>query len=245
MPEFPRDWILPDWPAPARVKALMTTRVGGVSAPPYSSLNLGQRVNDDAAAVARNRAILRGWLPSEPGWLAQVHGNRVVEAAAAQAAEADAVVARAADQVCAIMVADCLPVLLADRDGRVVAAAHAGWRGLAAGVVENAVRSMAVDPARVMAWLGPAIGPGAFEVGPDVRDAFLAADAGAASAFVAAKPGKWLADLFALARRRLHAAGVREIHGGGLCTVSDAARFYSHRRDKVTGRMAALVWLAD
>jgi polyphenol oxidase len=224
---------------------LVTTRLGGVSAGPYASLNLGQKVNDDPGAVARNRAILRGCLPSAPGWLSQVHGNKVVEVRQDMApVEADAAFTRVAGTVCAIMVADCLPILFADRDATVVGAAHAGWRGLASGVVENTVRAMGVPPSRLLAWLGPAIGPAAFEVGPDVRDAFLAGDPGAATAFADHKPGKWLADLFVLARRRLRAAGVEAIHGGGLCTASDPRRFFSHRRDKVTGRMAALIWLA-
>jgi polyphenol oxidase len=245
MPEPHKDWITPGWPVPATVKSLVTTRLGGVSAGPYASLNLGQKVNDDPAAVARNRAILRGCLPSEPGWLSQVHGNEVVEVTQDMApVEADAAFTRVPGTVCAIMVADCLPILFADRDATVVGAAHAGWRGLAAGVVENTVRAMGVPPSRLLAWLGPAIGPAAFEVGPDVREAFLAGDPGAAIAFTDHKPGKWLADLFLLARRRLRAAGVDAIHGGGLCTASDPRRFFSHRRDKVTGRMAALVWLA-
>lgn len=245
MNEMPADWIVPDWPAPARVRALMTTRSGGVSTGPYASLNLGTRVNDDPAVVERNRALLASHLPEEPRWLMQVHGNRVVDAAGLrQPVEADAAISRTAGVVCAVMVADCLPVLLADRAGTVVGAAHAGWRGLAAGVIENTVVAMAVAPADLVAWLGPAIGPAAFEVGADVRDAFVAQDAGGASAFVDHKPGKWLADLFTLARRRLHAIGVNEVHGGGLCTVSDPGRFYSHRRDRVTGRMAALIWLS-
>lgn len=239
-------WITPDWPAPAKVKALMTTRSGGTSAGPYASLNLGLKVNDAPDAVAANRARLRACLPAEPAWLNQVHGNRVVEADTLDApVDADAAVARNPGTVCAVMVADCLPVLLCDRKGSVVGAAHAGWRGLAAGVIENAVQAMRVDPGEVVAWLGPAIGPDAFEVGDDVREAFLSVDPEAASAFVPHRPGKWLADLFQLARQRLQRLGVGVVHGGGLCTVSDPARFYSHRRDKVTGRMAALVWIAE
>lgn len=245
MRDLPPDWIVPDWPVAARVKAFVTTRNGGVSPAPYASLNLGLRVSDDPATVERNRALVRKHLPAEPRWLKQVHGNLVVEAGSVeQPVEADAATSRTPDTVCAIMVADCLPVLLADRAGTVVGAAHAGWRGLAAGVIENTVKSMAVPPAELVAWLGPAIGPAAFEVGPDVRDAFVATDPGAASAFIDHKPGKWLADLFTLARRRLQAIGVADIHGGGLCTVSDARRFFSHRRDKVTGRMAALIWIS-
>lgn len=239
-------WIVPDWPVPSRVKALVTTRNGGVSAGPYSSLNLGERVNDNPAAVQRNRALLRSQLPAEPKWLKQVHGSHVVVADdVRQPVEADAAIARTPHAICTVMVADCLPVLLADRGGNVVGAAHAGWRGLAAGVIENTVLAMAAPPADLIAWLGPAIGPTAFEVGADVRDAFIEPDAGADAAFVAHRPGKWLADLFALTRRRLHAAGVDSVHGGGLCTVSDPERFFSHRRDKVSGRMAALIWLSQ
>lgn len=245
MSEFPADWIVPDWPVPAGVKALVTTRNGGVSTGPYASFNLGLRVNDDPDAVQRNRDLLRRHLPAEPRWLTQVHGSRVADAEGVrETVEADAAISRRAGEVCAVMIADCMPVLLADRAGTVVGAAHAGWRGLAAGVVENTVQAMAVAPANLVAWLGPAIGPSAFEVSADVRDAFVATDPGAASAFVELKAGKWLADLFALGRRRLHAAGVAEIHGGGVCTFSDPRRFYSHRRDRITGRMAALIWLS-
>lgn len=238
------DWIVPDWPAHAHVRALVTTRNGGVSQGPYSSFNLGLKVNDDPARVAENRARLREHLPAAPRWIAQVHGNHVVDAAAVETpVEADASFTRAPDVPCAVMVADCMPVLLSDRSGTVVAAAHAGWRGLSSGVIENTVRAMGVAPREVVAWMGPAIGPSAFEVGADVREAFVSQDAGAAPAFVDHRPGKWLADLFWLARRRLQAVGVASIHGGGLCTVSDPARFFSHRRDRVSGRMAALVWL--
>jgi YfiH family protein len=209
-------------------------------------MNLGQRNGDDMQSVRTNRASLRDLLPAEPKWLLQSHGARVVDADSLhQPAEADAAVARNPGSVCTIMVADCLPVLFTDRTGSVVAAAHAGWRGLAAGVLENTVRAMATAPDELLAYLGPAIGPSAFEVGADVRDAFLARHAEAASAFVAHKPGKWLADLFALARQRLRASGVTQIYGGGLCTYSDPRRFFSHRRDKVTGRMAALIWLTE
>ncbi|HEV8647032.1 MAG TPA: peptidoglycan editing factor PgeF [Burkholderiales bacterium] len=246
MLELPRDWIVPDWPAPANVRALITTRGGGVSTGPFASMNLGQRVDDDMQSVRTNRASLRNLLPAEPKWLQQIHGVDVVDAdRLQQPVEADAAVARNPGSVCTVMVADCLPVLLTDRAGSVVAAAHAGWRGLAAGVLENTVRATGAASVELLAYLGPAIGPSAFEVGADVRDAFLARSADAASAFVAHKPGKWLADLFALARQRLRASGVTQIYGGGLCTYSDPRRFFSHRRDKVTGRMAALIWLTD
>lgn len=245
MSELPADWIVPDWPVPQRIGAFVTTRNGGVSSGPYASLNLGQRVNDEPAVVERNRALLRKHLPGDPCWLMQVHGNRVVDAAAVrQPVEADAAISRTAGTVCAIMVADCMPVLLADRSGSVIGAAHAGWRGLAGGVIENTVQAMAVAPSELVAWLGPAIGRSAFEVGADVRETFVARDAGAASAFTDFKPGKWLADLPALARRRLRSIGVADIHGGDLCTVSDPQRFFSHRRDRITGRMAALIWIS-
>lgn len=245
MPEPPRDWIVPEWPAPPSVRALITTRSGGVSTGPFASMNLGQRLDDDQQSVRINRATLRNLLPGEPKWLRQVHGVNVVNAdKLQQAVEADAAVARRPGSVCSIMIADCLPVLFTDRAGRVVAAAHAGWRGLAAGVLENTVRAMDTATDELLAFLGPAIGPAAFEVGADVRDAFLARSMAAEDAFVAQRPGKWLADLFALARQRLRAIGVTQIHGGGVCTYSDPRRFFSHRRDKITGRMAALIWLA-
>jgi len=240
------DWIVPDWPAPASVKALITTRSGGVSKGPYASLNLGLRTGDDPQAVAANRDQLNSLLPQPPRWLRQVHGASVVEAdSLAGLPEADAGIARRSGTVCAVLVADCIPVLLADRAGTTVAIAHAGWRGLAAGIIENTARRMAVDPRGLIAYLGPGIGPGAFEVGADVRDAFVARDAEAAAAFTPHTAGKWLADLFLLARQRLRRAGVPEIHGGALCTYSDARRFFSYRREPTTGRMAALIWLSE
>ena len=246
MLEPPRDWIVPDWPAPANVRALITTRSGEARTGPLASMNLGQGIDDDLQSVQTNRASLRDLLPAEPKWLLQVHGAQVADAdRLQQPAEADAAVARNPGSVCTVLVADCLPVLLTDRTGIVVAAAHAGWRGLAAGVLENTVRAMGTAPDKLLAYLGPAIGPSAFEVGADVRDAFLARSADAASAFVAHEPGKWLADLFALARQRLRTSGVTQIYGGGLCTYSDPRRFFSYRRDKTTGRMAALIWLTD
>ncbi|OGA26047.1 MAG: hypothetical protein A3I02_14625 [Betaproteobacteria bacterium RIFCSPLOWO2_02_FULL_67_26] len=239
------DWIVPDWPAPANVRALITTRAGGVSREPFASLNLGLRTADDPQAVAANRQRLRECLPQDPKWLRQVHGGGVVEAdTLTNAPEADASVARRPNTVCAVLVADCIPVLLTDRAGTVVAIAHAGWRGIARGVVEHAVERMALPPDGLIAYLGPGIGPRAFEVGAEVRDAFLARDARAEAAFAPHAPGKWLADLFRLARLTLSRAGVRNVHGGALCTHSDARRFFSYRRDRVTGRMAALIWRA-
>jgi len=240
------DWIVPDWPAPANVKALITTRPGGVSKGPFASLNLGLRTGDDPQAVAANRDRLNSLLPQPPRWLRQVHGASVVEAdALAGMPEADAGIARRPGTVCAVLVADCVPVLLADQAGTTVAIAHAGWRGLAGGVIENTTRRMAVDPRGLIAYLGPGIGPGAFEVGADVRDTFLARDANAAAAFTPHAAGKWLADLYLLARERLRRAGVHEIHGGALCTYSDARRFFSYRRERTTGRMAAVIWLTE
>ena len=240
------DWIVPDWPAPANVKALITTRAGGISTGPFASFNLGLRAGDDPQAVAANRDRLNALLPQQPRWLRQVHGAGVVEADALEGRpDADAGIARRPGTVCAVLVADCIPVLLADRAGTTVAIAHAGWRGLAGGVIENTARRMAVDPRGVIAYLGPGIGPGAFEVGADVRDAFLARDADAAAAFTPHAAGKWLANLFLLARQRLRHAGVGEIHGGTLCTYSDARRFFSYRRERTTGRMAAVIWLTQ
>ena len=240
----PYDWIVPDWPAPPGVKSLITTRNGGVSTGAYASFNLGLRTDDDAAAVHANRQRLRAWLPQEPKWLRQVHGAQVVVAdGLAGMPEADASIARNAGTVCAVMIADCMPVLVCDEAGSVVGIAHAGWRGLSSGVIENTVRETGVPPGRLLAWLGPAIGPNAFEVGSDVRDVFLTADSTAAEAFQPYHAGKWLADLFLLARRRLARCGVQRVFGGGFCTHRDAARFYSYRRDPVTGRMAALIWL--
>ena len=239
------DWIVPDWPAPANVKAFITTRAGGSSIGPYSGLNLGLRTDDDPLAVEANRRRLRAALPGEPKWLRQVHGCDVVDAdALAGVPEADAAVARSANTVCAVLVADCIPVLLADRAGSAVAIAHAGWRGLARGVLERVMERLDRPPGDVLAYLGPGIGPGAFEVGADVRDAFLAGDAQAEAAFRPRSPGKWMADLFLLARQRLARCGVTRIHGGDLCTHSDPRRFYSYRRDGATGRMAALIWRA-
>lgn len=240
------DWIVPEWPAPHNIHALITTRCGGASNGPYASFNLGLQTGDDPEAVARNRAQLRHLLPQDPKWLRQVHGTVVADAdALTTVTDADASVARLAGTVCAIMIADCMPVLLCDERGTLVAAAHAGWRGLAGGVIENTVTRMVTagsTPDKLLAYLGPAIGPTAFEVGADVYDAFIGRDPLATQAFRPQRPGKWLACLFTLALHALRRAGVNRIHGGGLCTFSDARRFFSYRRDKTTGRMAALIW---
>lgn len=240
MPEH----IVPDWPAPPGVRALSTTRLGGASLAPWLGFNLGDHVGDDAVAVEVNRRQLRRELPADPLWLSQVHGRHCVEADAAQPGHAaDASFTRRRGVVCAVLTADCLPVLLCDERATVVGIAHAGWRGLAAGVIESTVAAMGEPGAHLMAWLGPAIGPTAFEVGDEVRETFLAADAAAADAFVAAGKGKWLCDIYLLARQRLAARGIRRVAGADFCTVGDPRRFYSYRRDGVTGRMASLVWL--
>ena len=239
-----RGWIVPDWPAPASVRALITTRVGGVSRGPHATMNLAAHVNDDPAAVAENRRLLRAHLPAEPLWLSQVHGVKAVCAEECAAGiEADASFTHQPGKVCAVLTADCLPVLLCDEGGTVVGAAHAGWRGLAAGVIEAAVRAMNAPPEKLLAFLGPAIGPQAFEVGAEVREAFVPLSADAAAAFAARDNGKWLADLYLLARQRLNALGVARVFGGGWCTFTEAERFYSFRRERVTGRTASLVWM--
>lgn len=235
--------LRPDWPASARVRACTTTRAGGVSRGAFDSLNLAEHVGDDPAHVAENRRRLRQRLnlPDEPLWLRQVHSSDVL---CGRGGCADASVACAPGKVCAVLTADCLPVLLCDRQGTAVAAAHAGWRGLLAGVIEATVARMERPPDELIAWLGPAIGPQAFEVGDEVRAAFAAHAGEATRAFVPSPAGRWLADIYALARMRLARAGVVSIYGGGLCTMQDAARFYSYRRDHMTGRMASLIWLA-
>ena len=237
----------PDWPAPDRVRAASTTRTGGTSRGPWRSLNLADHVADDAGAVSRNRARLRDalGLPEEPRWLIQRHGTRVVEAGSPpDGAPADGIVARRAGLVCAVLTADCMPVLLCDRDATVVVALHAGWRGIAAGIVEAGVRAAGAPPGELIAWLGPAIGSERYEVGPEVREALLAGDPDAAGAFrPSGAPARWRADLERVVRRRLARCAVGSVHGGATCTASDPDRFFSHRRDGVTGRMATLVWL--
>lgn len=239
--------LSPDWPVPPGVRVRVTTRAGGVSVGPYQGLNLALHVGDDAGAVAENRRRLATLLPASPLWLQQVHGVTVAvagdEACERCVPVADASVARGPGVVCAVMTADCLPVVFSSLDGCVVGVAHAGWRGLLAGVLEATIAAMAVPPGEVVAWMGPAIGPGAFEVGGEVRDAFVAFSSAHVSAFVAAElPGKWYADLFELARQRLLAVPVAGVYGGGVCTWQDAERFYSYRRDGATGRFATLVW---
>ena len=244
-----------DWPAPAGVQAFTTLRHGaGGSLAPFDHFNLGNRVaadGDDASTVERNRAELvqRLVLPSTPHWLRQVHGTDVlrfdgpgIAKAAADEPVADAAVTTTPGVVLAILTADCLPVLFAEEGGSALGAAHAGWRGLAAGVLENTVVAMGAPASRITAWLGPAAGPQAYEIGEEVFEAFVTSDASAASAFIATRPGHWRVDLYRLARQRLAAIGLTRIHGGDLCTISDPQRFYSHRRDARTGRMASVIW---
>ncbi len=238
-----------------RIGAISTTRAGGVSPQPFDSLNLGFHVGDDPANVQQNRRRLREVVKEKFGdelqfcWLSQVHGTKVVDAsevlAAGNPVEADASFSRTPGVACAVMTADCLPVLLWDKDATVVASAHAGWRGLADGVVEATVDAMEVDPAQIFAWLGPAIGPDVFEIGAEVREAFLATDEGAAHCFGPSpfNDDRWVADLYELARRRLRRLDVESIWGGEFCTYADAARFFSYRRDGQTGRMATAIWL--
>ncbi|MBK9160549.1 MAG: peptidoglycan editing factor PgeF [Nitrosomonadales bacterium] len=236
--------IFPDWPAPENVRALQTTRQGGVSAPPYDSLNLGSHVGDAPLAVARNRMLLNTVLPSEPVWLEQVHGTAVANADMAGCrVQADACIARRLGSVCVVMTADCLPVLLCDRQGSVVGAAHAGWKGLAAGVIEATVEAMDIAPQDLIAWLGPAISQRAFEVGDEVRAVFVDGDPKASTAFVPGNEGKWFADIYALARLRLNAMGITQVYGGGRCTSGERDTFFSYRRDGVTGRMGTFIWL--
>ncbi len=236
--------IQPDWPAPRGVRALSTTRHGGVSLGPWASLNLGDHVGDDPVAVQANRQRLRQLLPDEPRWLRQVHGVGCIDAASPDADRtADAAFTRQRGVVCVVMTADCLPILFCDDQATVVGVAHAGWRGLAAGVIESTVSAMEIPGANLMAWLGPAIGPRAFEVGDEVRAAFVAFDGAASEAFVPAAGGKWLCDIYLLARQRLARLGIRRVTGADFCTAGEPQRFFSYRRDGVTGRMASLIWL--
>jgi copper oxidase (laccase) domain-containing protein len=258
-------YITPDWPAPPNVRALTTTRLGGASRGPYESFNLGDHVGDDPGAVQRNRELLREALnlPSEPLWLKQVHGTNVVDAAsAAPGVTADGAYTNRPGIVLAALTADCLPVFLCDRAGTKIALLHAGWRGLAGGVIEAGVARLAAagdvqggtSPGprgtsvwaggdELLAWLGPAIGPDSYEVGDEVRAAFVARDAAAARAFRANGPGRWRADMYELARQRLRASGVHEVQGGQHCTLREQERFFSYRRDGQCGRMASLLWL--
>lgn len=249
--------IAPDWPAPPWVRGYSTTRQGGVSEGVYASLNLASHVGDRIESVIRNRSLLAQELqmPSAPYWLEQVHGCDLFEcdleacgvplneSTRRATVQADGAIARSSGKVCAVLTADCLPVLMCDLRGRCVAAIHAGWRGLASGVIERACRVVAVDPSDLLVWIGPAIGPDAFEVGMDVREAFVNLDVEAARCFHESSEGRWMADLAGLARQRLRRLGVTAVYGGETCTYSDPERFFSFRRDGVTGRMASLIWL--
>lgn len=246
MPGHKPDWLVPDWPAPATIRAASTLRLGGESLAPYDSWNLGDHVGDDPVCVAANRARLRSvlGLVREPAWLCQSHGAEVARVGTDRfVAHADASVTTMADIACVVLTADCLPVLFCARDGSRVGVAHAGWRGLAAGVLEQTVQALGGHASELLAWLGPAIGPAAFEVGPEVRSRFLARDPGTGVAFQ--KHGdRYRADLYEIARRLLRRAGVSAVYGGHWCTSSDPAQFFSYRRDGTCGRMASLVWIA-
>lgn len=235
--------IYPDWPAPANVKALLTTREGGASLPPWDEFNVAAHVGDDPQHVAENRRQLAKLLPAEPQWLNQMHGSHVAILDHPCCRDADASVSRSQNKVCAVLTADCLPVLFCNRAGTVVAAAHAGWRGLAGGILEKTVAAMNVDPGSLIAWMGPAIGPDHFEVGNEVKDIFTAIHPENGHAFAAASAGKWLADIYSLARMSLAQAGVHDVYGGNFCTYRETEKFFSYRRDGVTGRMASLVWM--
>jgi polyphenol oxidase len=242
----PHGWLVPDWPAPARVRAFVTTRAGGVSEGEHASMNLGLSSGDRAEHVERNRAIVRAQLPADPRYLRQVHGIDMAEIGASApiaAITADGAVTGSPGAVATVLTADCMPLLLAEQAGMRVAAVHAGWRGMAAGVIESALDAMQVDGSRVLAWMGPCIGPDAFEVGAEVREAFVARDPGAAEAFRAHTTGKFMADLYRLARRRLAARGVHAVYGGGFCTFHERERFFSYRRVQKSGRMGAFIWV--
>jgi YfiH family protein len=250
--------IEPSWAAPQQIKAVYTTRQGGVSKPPFNTLNLGLNAGDDSVAVLQNRSIIRSHLPAEPLWLKQVHGTSVSTPASrsssiAKPFEADATVTNIPNEVLAILTADCMPVLFASKSGGVIGAAHAGWRGLSGGILENTVYEMlslspGLNPKDIVAWMGPAIGPTAFEVGEDVLQAFAAQGPTILSqAFtpIPGSPGKYLANLYLLARERLRSLGIEQLNGGDFCTFNDSDNFFSYRRDKETGRFASLIWISD
>jgi len=246
---LPPEWLTPNWDAPKNIKAIMTTRQGGFSQAPFDSMNLGDHVDDDLATVTKNRARLKQklCLPNEPLWLTQVHGVTIANADQQYNAnvEADAAVAHKVGSVCAVMTADCLPVLFCNSQGTAIAAVHAGWRGLQAGILEHTAKSLNCPTEEIMAWFGAAIGAAHFEVGSEVRDAFISAQAKAHNAFVpSTNKDKWFADIYLLARLRLEAIGVKNISGGEYCSYADERRFYSYRREAKTGRMVSLIWMA-
>ena len=244
--EIPAEWIEPDWAAPGNVRAFVTTRAGGVSKGEYAAMNLGLHSGDERANVERNREIVRTHLPSAPRWMAQVHGIAVCDLdrlGPDDGPRADAAVTGEPKRVAVVLTADCMPLFLCDARGTRVGVAHAGWRGMAAGVIESTVRALGVPAQEVLAWMGPAIGPAAFEVGPEVRAAFMEVEARAGNAFVPHGDGKYLADLYALARQRLERAGVRSVFGGGFCTWRETTRLFSYRRVQASGRMGAFIWM--
>jgi YfiH family protein len=244
-------FLQPDWPVAERVNACVTTRGGGVSQSPYNSFNLATHVGDDPDAVLQNRALLKQWLklPEAPRWLDQVHGTAVADESCIENCQADACFTRQKGRVCAVLTADCLPVFIASRNGSEVGVAHAGWKGLLNGVIEQTAACFSTAPDELCVWLGPAIGAQQFEVGDEVRQAFLdkalANKATVAAAFAKHENQKWLADIYALARHRLLQLGISQITGGNFCTVSNEQMFYSYRRDGITGRMASLIWISD
>ena len=239
------NWITPDWPAPENIKAFTSTRKAGVSEGAFASFNLALHVEDNPQQVKQNRQLLFEALnlPSEPVWLEQVHGVQVINADHADnTPQADAAFSTEKNKVCVVMIADCLPVLICNRQGTKVAAAHAGWRGLQAGVIEASIESLQENRQDILVWLGPAIGPDTFEVGDDVRQKFITEIPETVSAFTVSKPGHWLANIYELAKIRLQNMGIDQIYGGDFCTYTDQQHFYSYRRDGVTGRMASLIW---
>ena len=250
MKNIPSEWLIPNWDAPDNIKAVMTTRQGGFSCAPFDSMNLGDHVDDDLHSVAKNRESLKQKLnlPNDPLWLTQIHGVTIANADQQNQGkvEADASIAHQSGSVCAVMTADCLPVLFCNQQGTAIAAAHAGWRGLHAGILEQTVKALNCPAEEVMAWFGVAIGAEYFEVGDEVREAFVSVQVEAEKAFVpSVNAGKWLADIYLLARLRLQAIGVRKITGGEYCSYKDKERFYSYRREAKTGRMASLIWMSE
>jgi purine-nucleoside/S-methyl-5'-thioadenosine phosphorylase / adenosine deaminase len=242
------DLIIPNWPAPNNIKAVSTTRHSGFSLAPYAQLNLGSHVGDDPQLVDQNREYITqsANLPEEPRWLEQIHGTTIINSQHwQQDIKADAIFSLQVSHVCAVMTADCLPILLCNQQGNIVAAIHAGWRGLAAGIIEKIIQTFSCDPSEIMVWLGPAIGPTQFEVGPEVYDLFVANDPTSSEAFKIKDPQHYLADIYLLARQRLQKNNVHKVFGGDFCTVSEKERFFSYRRDGITGRMASMIWITD
>jgi YfiH family protein len=242
------DFIFPHWPAPSNIKAISTTRYGGISLSPYEHLNLGDHVGDEPHVVEQNRQHLvqSAKLPEQPRWLEQVHGTTVVNSQHwHKNTQADAIFSQHTGHVCTVMTADCLPILVCNQQGDTIAAIHAGWRGLAAGIIEKTLQKFSCDTSEIMVWLGPAIGPTQFEIGPEVYELFIANDPNDKEAFKIKDPQHYLADIYLLARQRLEQYNVHHIYGGDFCTVSEKERFFSYRRDGITGRMASIIWISD